>query len=63
MTYIFGQVTLLPPTWAHLLCVTTLYVLLYKGIARGGSDGSDESPFQWQNFVKLKITPNHTALQ
>ena len=31
-----------------------------KGVGRGGSD---ESPFQRQNFLKLKITPNLTALE
>ena len=30
---------------------------MYKGVGRGGSDGSDEPPFQRQIFFKIK---NHT---
>ena len=39
------------------------YSVICKGIDRGGSKGSDKPPFQRQNFIKLKITPNLTALE
>ena len=34
-----------------------------QGRGQGGSDDSDEPPFQKQNFFKLKTTPNLTALE